>query len=222
VRLVPLLLSALLASPLAAQAPGKLPWDTAPALPWKAGDRGPLPQPLPSRPVPAGAPLQARITPDGTVRVIDGRGMILLRTGLPGRPLRVWRDGGVEVPDFAVVRFPGGSLLTQGIGALPVKDLDFRPALEGLLWILADDGQVITLIHPATARIAYLPLPSGHDFQVAFHPDRLELREPAVPAGASEAWSLPWMALLPQFLQLGRENPASRPSGTALLPFPRN
>jgi len=218
VRLVTLFLSGLL---LGAQAPGKLPWDAAAAVPWKAGDPGPLPAPPRVEPIPAGAPIRARITPDGTVRVIDGRGMILLRTGLPGRPLQVWRDGGVPVTSFDLVRFSGRSLLTQGIGALPVKDLDFRPALEGLLWILTDDERVITLIHPATANISYLPLPGGRSFRLVFHPDRLEVREDLGP-GASECWSVPWMALLPQLLQLGRENPASRPSGTALQPFPRS
>lgn len=217
-RLVPFFLSATL---LGAQAPGKLPWDTAPAVPWKAGDRGPLPAPPHVEPIPAGTPIQARITLDGTIRVIDGRGMILLRTGLPGRPLRVWRDGGVAVASYGLIRFSGRSLLTQGIGALPVKDLDFRPALEGLLWILSDDERVITLIHPATANISYLPLPGGRAFQLVFHPDRLEVRENLEP-GSSECWSVPWMALLPQLLQLGRENPANHPSGTALQPFPKS
>lgn len=218
-RLVPFLLSALFAGSLLAQTPGKLPWDAAPALPWKAGDAGPLPSPLKSGPVPAGASLQALITPDGTVRVIDGRGMILLRTGLPGRPVQVWRDGGVRVPESGIVRFSGQSLLTR---SLPLKDLDFRPALEGLLWILSDDDRFITLIHPATARISYLPLPGGRGFRLIFHPDRLETRETPEPGVPAESWSVPWMALLPQLLQLGRENPANRPSGTALLPFPKS
>ncbi|BDU74216.1 hypothetical protein [Mesoterricola silvestris] len=216
-RLVPFFLSALA---LCAQTPGKLPWDAAAAVPWKAGDCGPLPAPPRVEPIPAGAPIQARITADGTLRVTDGRGMILLRTGLPGRPLQVWRDGGIRVESPGLMRFSGRSLLTQGIGALPVKDLDFRPALEGLLWILSDDERVITLIHPATAHIIYLPLPGGRAFQLVFHPDRLELRQ-GPESGSAECWSVPWMALLPQLLQLGRENPANRPSGTALLPFPK-
>ena len=53
---------------------------------------------------------------------------------------------------------------------------DFRPALEGLLWILDDDESYLTVIHPATARVVYLPLPGGQDLDLAFHPDQLEVR----------------------------------------------
>jgi len=219
VRLVPLLLSAALAA--TAQTPGKLPWDSAAALPWKAGpcdsaESGPG--------TPSTGPLLVKLTQDGALRIIDGRGMILLRTGLPGRPLRLWRDAGVPVASYAApLAFPRDTPVAKGVGGLPVGAPDFRPALQGLLWILADDGKMVTLIHPATARVCYLPLPSGRSFQLRFLPDRLELRETAPnPGDGSDCWSLPWLALLPQFIQLGQENPANRPSGNATVPYPKS
>ena len=221
-RLVPFLLTAALAgSTLAAQAPGKLPWETAPTVPWMAGDCGPLPE-TPAVPQGAG-PLRVRITSDGTLRLINDRGIILLRLGLPGRPKRGWRGGGAPVTFEAPIRFTRDSLLSKGIGGLPVGAADFRPALAGLLWIVCDDERMITLVHPATARLCYLPLPGGRNFQLVFHPDRLEVRQETGTPGQTEAcWAVPWLSLLPQFIQLGQENPANRPTGTALLPFPKS
>lgn len=221
-RLVPFLLSAL----LTAQTPGKLPWDAAPPIPWKAGDCGPAPAPAQAPPAskdPAALPLRVILGPDGALRITNARGVIPLRTGLPGRPLRIWRDGGTAVEDFqSPIRFAGSSPISRGIGALPVGAPDFRPALEGLLWILSDDQKVITLIYPATSRLCYLPLPGGRNFELSFHPDRLELRQTRVGSDSEEeCWSIPWLALLPQLIQLGQENPANRPSGTALLPYPK-
>jgi hypothetical protein len=121
------------------------------------------------------------------------------------------------------IRFTRDSLLSRGIGGLPVGARDFRPALAGLLWILCDDERTITLVHPATARLCYLPLPGGRDFQLVFHPDHLEVRQGGSAKDQTEAcWSVPWLSLLPQFIRLGTENPANRPSGTALLPFPKS
>lgn len=218
-RLVPFLL---IGAALGAQTAGHLPWLASPALPWEAGDCSDRPaDPARLQPADAG-PLQVRITTDGAVRVVDGRGLLLLRTGLPGRPTRVWRDGGVPVEDLqAPIAFPRTSLIAKGIGALPIGAADFRTALHGLLWILADDGKVLTLIHPATARVAYLPLPGGRGFQLTFRADRLEARETPNPDG-SPCWSLPWLALLPNLIQLGQADPASKPTGTALLPYPKS
>jgi hypothetical protein len=163
------------------------------------------------------------LTQDGALKILDGRGVILLRTGLPGRPTQVWRDGGVPVKAFGgTLLFARISPLSRGLGALPVVSADFRPALSGLLWILSDDGRTITLVHPATARVCYLPLPGGRDLRLAFHPDRLEAHETALPGDPAPAcWSVPWLALLPQLIQLGQQNHADQPAGTALNPFPK-
>jgi hypothetical protein len=174
--------------------------------------------------VPEG-PLQVRITRDGALRVTDARGVILLRTGLPGRPIQFWRDGGTAIEgrpsEGRPLPFPAESRIGRGLGHMAVGDRDFRRNLEGLLWVLCDDGRVLTVVHPSTARFCYLPLPGGRDPRIHFLPDRLEVRVSPAP-GAEECWSVPWLALLPQILEVGKENPASRPSGTALLPFPRD
>ena len=114
-RLVPFLLSAALAA--SAQTPGKLPWDSAPALPWKAGDCGAA---EPAQGTPSTGPLLVKLTPDGALRIIDGRGMILLRTGLPGRPLRLWRDAGqVPAPGLGLTRTDLGDSILFTLGPPP-------------------------------------------------------------------------------------------------------
>lgn len=214
-RLVPLFLGL----SLAAQTPvGKLPWESALPLPWQAEDCGAPPADLAVTP-PQG-PLQVQITQDGALRITDDRGVILLRTGLPGRPVRIWRDGGLPA-EGQPLTFPRDSLIGRGIGHLSMGRPDFRANLTGLLWILCDDGKVLTAVHPATSRLCYFPLPGGRNSQIQFHPDRLEVHlEPA--PGTSECWAVPWVALIPHLIELGRENPANKPTGTALLPYPRS
>ena len=224
-RLAILFLSAALA---AAQTPNReLPWAAARALPWNPGPIAPPDaQPGPEAP-PAPQPqtLTVTLSQDGALRVTDDKGTILLRLGLPGRPLKLWRDGGTPLdPGAPTLRFPARTPLLAGIGGLRLGSADFRPALEGLLWILDDDERVITVVHPATARVAYLPLPGGRDLALVFHPDRLELQKnlPGPPPHPDQvSWSLPWLALLPQFVQLGQARPRPAKEGTALLPFPK-
>ncbi len=222
-RLAVLLLTGVLAL---AQAPAQLPWQAAPALPWQLGEAGPAPAPFPSPPPQAQDDLTVRLAADGALRITDAKGLIRLRMGLPGRPLRAWRDWGLPVADpLAPIRFSASSPLQRGIGGLPVGAGDFRSALEGLLWILEDDEAFLTVIHPATAQVVYLPLPGGQNLNLSFHPDRLEAREGPAAAGglpSPSAWSLHWLALLPQFIQLGKAGGLSRNQGTALAPFPRD
>jgi len=59
---------------------------------------------------------------------------------------------------------------------------------------------------------------------LVFHADRLEVQRllpgpPPRPEAVS--WSLPWLALLPQFIQLGQAKARPAREGTALVPFPR-
>jgi hypothetical protein len=170
--------------------------------------------------------LTVHLSEDGTVRVNDDKGLRRLRMGLPGRPLKLWRDWGTPLePSSRALLFSGRTPLLGGIGALPIEAADFRPALEGLLWILDDDEKVITVIHPATGRVVFLPLPGGRNITLVFHPGSLEI-QPAVPSpdGRKEtsSWSVPWLALLPQFIQLGQQIPHYRPEGTVLLPYPKD
>jgi hypothetical protein len=225
VRLAALLLTASLA--LSAQVPtqvsGSLPWRAAAAPPWQMDDQNSVPAPLAAQPAPPALDLTVRIAADGALRITDAKGIIRLRSGLPGRPLRAWRDWGTPVPDLtAPLAFPSRTPLQRGIGGMPVGAPDFRPALEGLLWLLDDDETFLTVIHPATAQVVYLPLPGGQDLDLRFHPDRLEVAEGRTPgASPGPSWSLHWLALLPQFVQLGKDPSAGKPKGTALQPFPK-
>jgi hypothetical protein len=227
VRLGALLLTGALALPAqvpggpSTQGPGSLPWSAAQALPWKASEAGPAPAPL-APPKPAQLPLTVRISADGALRISDDQGILRLRLGLPGRPLRVWRDWGIPVPDPAApLAFPADTPARRGLGSLPLAARDFRPALEGLLWILDDDERLITLIHPATAQVAYLPLPGGQHLSLSFYPDHLETQDHPDSARDAVHWSLPWLALLPTFIQFSHGGKTGQPTGTALVPFPK-
>lgn len=218
-RLVAFLLSG---AALLAQGPA-LPWMPPAPLPWRSA----LPEPPPEPPVlrpPQGATLKVAVSPDGTLRLTDARGVVRLRAGLPGRPLRAWRDGGVPLaPPHGTWVFPASTPLSRGVGSLPTPEGDFRPVLEGLLWILDDGEPCLTVVHPATGRILHLALPAGEHLGVAFYPDRLGVHQLATSVAQDTprlCWSLPWMSLLPQLLQLARPQPLPPPGG-ALRPFPQ-
>jgi hypothetical protein len=215
-----LLTAALLAPNLAAQGRQALPWEQIPPLDWQTGpaDR-PAGTPLAAEA--STGPLTAWVTGDGTLQVRDALGIIRLQTGLPGRPLKAWRDGGLPLaPAWGTWRFPADSPLSQGLGGLRWVAEDFRPFLRGLLWILEDGEGFLTVVHPATARAVHLPLPPGRELQVSFLPDRLEVAAGEVDRGAPRRWSIPWIGLLPRLAELGpHPNPAK--VGTALAPFPK-
>lgn len=227
-RLVALLLTAAAAS-LPAQAPqvGKgprsLPWQEGAAPTWQPLDGlPPRPEPAPASPAPSSLttrPVTARIAPDGTLEVWNGAGVRTLRLGLPGRPRKVWRDGGQPVAELDRLTFPASDPLSGGPGGLPWGQPDVRPSLEGLLWILEDGERVLTVVHPATAQAIYLPLPRGEEFDLVFGPSRLLVQAAQGPEGRPQAWALPWLALLPQFARLGPP-PVPPAQGTALKPFP--
>jgi hypothetical protein len=160
------------------------------------------------------------LTGDGTLQVRDGRGLIRLHTGLPGRPLKAWRDGGIPLPQpSGTWFFPQDTPLAQGLGGLRWCAEDFRPFLKGLLWVLEDGEGFLSVVHPATGQIIHLPLPPGRDVQVHFLPDRLEVVAGMVDAGAPRQWSLPWIGLMPRLVVLGTRPDPGKP-GTALAPFP--
>lgn len=219
-RLGPLFLTA---ASLAAQTPRGLPWDRSPNLPWRATparESNGLPALPPTR---SDGPLRVTIDPDGALRVVDAKGIIQLRTGLPGRPRKIWRDGGHPLPGTSGTwSFPDRTPILGGIGALPLGQPDFRPGLEGTLWVIDDEERLLTVLHPATSRVVYLSLPGGAGLDLQFLPDQLIVQ---LEAGAGEtgrprtSWSLPWLSLLPQFILLGTPPPAPKP-GTALQPFP--
>jgi len=214
----------LIASALAAQETPGLPWDRVPNLPWRSTQAGTIP-PAPPSPAPASTgPLRLNLDADGALRIVDGRGIIRLRTGLPGRPQKLWRDGGTPLQGASGSwTFPAETPICRGIGALPLGRPDFRPGLEGLLWVMDDEERILTVLHPATSRVVYLPLPAGNGLDLVFLPDQLMVRQGGEGSDAPpsrSAWSLPWLNLLPQFILLGTPLPAP-PPGTAMLPFPK-
>lgn len=233
--------AATLAAPLTAQARLPLPWEMAPTVSWRAGlgshvadaagapggDSIELAASWPSQL--SNGSITVKLSIDGTLRIVSAKGLRRLRLGLPGRPLRVWRDAGIPL-DLTTLesmnaswRFPSETPLAKGIQSLPWGGEDFRNALSGLLWILDDGEHYLTVVHPATVRVVFLPLPIGQDFSLRMTPGYLELLEnPSKESpNAPRRWSLPWLALLPQFAKLARpeESPAF---GTALIPFPKD
>ncbi len=209
------------ALPLAAQARQPMPWGTAPALAWRVG-LGTGDEPLDPPPAARGGPFTIKISLDGTLRLLGPKGLRHLRLGLPGRPMRAWRDAGIPLNlADGVWHFLADTPLAAGFQALPWGAEDFRPALQGVMWILDDGERYLTMVHPATARVVYLPLPTGQDFSLRMTPAYLELVELPGEGGAPRRWSLPWLALLPQFARLAKPEEIAAP-GTALQPFPKN
>lgn len=206
--------SALLAGP--GDDPPKLrplPWERVARLPWQALDRMPALTIPPLQP--SAGPLKVRLLADGTLYVLEGKGLRKLLAGLPGRPVKVWRDGGIPLAlPTGEWDFPEDGPLTRGLGALAWEAEDLRPSLQGLLWVLEDGENHLTVLHPATGRLAYLPLPPGESHELTFGRDRLLVATGGRPA----AWSLPWVALLPTFIHLGGRDKAE-PRGGALNPF---
>jgi len=223
VRLGALLLTgaALLAPNLAAQGRKPLPWEQLAPLDWQVGAR-PRQDPAPEPPLASTGPLVASLSGDGTLRICDARGLQRLQVGLPGRPLRAWRDGGLPLSTASGAwRFPDDAPLTQGLGGLHWAAPDFRPFLRGLLWVVEDGEAFLTVVHPGTARVIHLPLPPGRELQFRFLPDRLEVVAGDVEKGAPRQWSIPWIGLLPRLAALG-PHPVPPKSGTALAPFPKD
>lgn len=218
-RLGTFLLTALLGPGLLAQGHPRLPWEGLLPLEWQSGDRQQADPPAAMQP--STGPLEARLTGDGTLTLRDVRGIIRLKTGLPGRPLKAWRDGGIALPAPADTwGFPVDSPLSRGLGGLQWAAEDFRPFLRGLLWVLEDGEGFLTVVHPATAEVVHLPLPPGRELHLRFLPDRLEVTAGTVDRGSPKQWSIPWIALLPRLAPLGiRRDPAK--AGTALAPFPQ-
>ncbi len=213
--------AALAASSLAAQGRPALPWEKVLPLPWQSGLVVP-PEEAPRQVEPVVGPVMVDVAGDGTLRIRDVRGIVRLKTGLPGRPLKAWRDGGLPCPTpTGTWGFPVTSPLSSGLGGLQWAAVDFRPFLNGLLWILEDGEGFLTVVHPATAKAIHLPLPAGRDLRLRFLADRLEVVAGEVDKGAARQWSLPWMALLPRLAVLGIRTDPSK-AGTALAPFPKN
>jgi hypothetical protein len=212
------------AAPLPGQTAKALPWEKLPRAPWESRFDPEPDSPPPPTAAQARVAFRVRITDDGALTVLDGRGVIRLKTGLPGRPRALWRGGGQPLPGpWAAIPYgpaPEGPALSAAFWNAP----DPRMAMAGLLWILDDGERTLTLVHPATGRVAFLPLPEPEGVELRFLPGGLEALE-RLPEGSeaprrSRRWVLPWMALLPSLLRLEAQG-GTQPRGTALQPFPK-
>jgi len=213
--------TAVAACTLVAQGRQPLPWEQQLSLDWQAGSPA-RPQEAPWTGEASKGPVTAWLTGDGTLQVRDALGIIRLQTGLAGRPLKAWRDGGLPLPTASGTwTFPADTPMAQGLGGLRWCAEDFRPFLRGLLWVLEDGEGFLTVVHPATAKAVHLPLPPGRDLQLRFLADRLEVAAGDVDPGAPRVWSVPWMGLLPRLVPLGTHADSSK-VGTALAPFPKD
>jgi hypothetical protein len=218
-------LGAFLLIPAALTAQSTLPWNGTQELPWETAIPETLPLPWKADGAsPSSVPQRlVSLSGDGTLRISDTRGRVTLRLGLSGRPLRILRDAGIPMTlsDFPS-HFPAETPLTKGLGNLPLAGDDFRNALQGLLWIMDDGERRITVVHPATQQVVYLPLPAGQNWEINLYPDRLEVREKALPGEdhrEKACWSISWLILLPQFVRLSLPPTVGSP-GTAFHPFP--
>jgi len=222
-RLASLILACVLGTILQAapEAPAReLPWSLTYQPSWQPCDSAAEPQPIPVPELPRKDGMKVLLTTFGVLQIEDIRGIIRLRMGLPGRPLKIWRGAGVPMTleDFPC-RFPSETPLSKGS---PAGDRDFRTSLAGLLWVLDDSEHMITVVHPATLQVVFIPLPGQNGLDLKWYPDRLQVRESLTgPVGRRDlgCWSVPWAGLLPQFLHLTSQ-PPPLPQGTALVPFP--
>lgn len=210
---------------LAAQTPRVLPWEKLPRAPWESRFDAAPDAPLPPSMPPDQTAFRVRIDGDGALTVLDGRGVIRLKGGLPGRPRAVWRDGGQPLlAPWTAIPFGPGTLGPAFRGEF-WNTVDPRTAMTGLLWILDDGERTLSLVHPATGRVAFVPLPEAEGVDLRFLPTGLEALERLPPAVGSprrgRRWVLPWMALLPSLLQL-EPSAETQNRGTALHPFPKD
>lgn len=191
--------------------------------PWRLSEAPGAPADLAPSTSAGGPVLRVQLRRDGSFQVRTARGGLWMRSGLPGRPLKVWRDGGHPVQDpWVPLEVASATPLTGSGGALPVGERDLRQRFTGLVWILDDSESVLTVLHPAARRQVSLRLPDVAQASLAWFPDRLVVTGHAQEGGQlrTVTWELHWVALLPCWVELARL-PRPAPLGTALEPFVR-
>lgn len=219
---LPLLIAALLS--MHARTQSSLPWKRDMVSPyWRVKS---LDSTLETNPVSVQStrpclPLVVHLSANGTIKVVESGGLVRWRLGLPGRPKKVWRDSGIRVAEiFSPISFPARSPLQRGVGNMLLNILDFRPNLKGLLWILDDDESILTVINPATSQVVYIRLPTGQNLAISLHAKQIEVFEEQCKDcdGSQTGWTLHWLALLPQFIQLAGTTTNHHPQHTILPP----
>lgn len=217
---IPFLLIALFAH---SSAESGFPWKSSKPLPWQLVKcrASEIPCFIPNTHS-CNMPLTVHLSANGTVKITRRDGLVCLRLSLPGRPQKVWRDCGTRVADIlAPMSFSVHSPLQRNFNDILLDILDFRSNLEGLLWILDDSESILTIINPSTSQAVYLKLPDGQDLSLAFHPDRIEVFEdhPKTQNKAQASWSLYWLTLIQNFIQLGKYSDQHQKRGKVLAPF---
>lgn len=198
----------------------ELPWASPYQPTWRSCDSQEEPSPIPLPALLGEGGIKVSLDTYGVLKLEDARGIIRLRMGLPGRPLKAWRGAGIPMPlESFPCRMPDHSPLSRGEGA---GTGDFRLSMSGLLWILDDSEHLVTVVHPATLRVVFIPLPGQGSVNLKWYPDHLQVQEVALGSASRQGslcWSVPWAGLLPQFLYLA-SSPPKLPQGTALHPYP--
>ncbi|MDR0499613.1 MAG: hypothetical protein LBH03_07795 [Holophagales bacterium] len=159
------------------------------------------------------------VSRDGTVSIFNSNEIRQLRFGLPGRPISMWRDAGQSITSFGRFAFPSQTPLSTNFKSTAKETSDFLNNLAGLLWILDDGEEYLTIVHSATYRYAFIPLPAIRDFELRFHPDRLELCKRSLVDSVLHSWALSWNELLPVLQELAQHSPPP-PRGNAIVPYP--
>jgi hypothetical protein len=185
-------------------------------LPWQIVE--PIPEPQTVDVKQGNSDITVSVDRDGTIAIFNANGIRQLRFGLPGRPILMWRDAGQSIAPFGKFSFPSQTPLLANFKGAAKETSDFLNSLAGLLWILDDGEEYLTIVHSATCQYAFLHLPVSRDLELRFHPERLELCKRITIDADSQSWALSWNELLP-VLQALAKRPPTPPRGNAIEPY---
>jgi hypothetical protein len=178
----------------------------------------PIPKPQTVEVKQRNADITVSVDRDGTIAIFNANGIRQLRFGLPGRPISMWRDAGQSIAPFGRFSFPSQTPLSANFKSAAKETSDFLNNLAGLLWILDDGEEYLTIVHSATYQYAFLHLPVNRDLELRFHPECLELCKRGTVDGDLQSWALSWNELLPVLQALAKRPPVP-PLGNAIEPY---
>jgi|GEM_PF-457448 len=194
-----------------------LPWKNQSVhVPWRAAEQMPESRNLQIKQ--SNADLTVKVNRDGTIAIYNRNGIRQLRFGLPGRPISMWRDAGQPIASFGQFSFPSHTPLSSNFKSASEETSDFLSNLSGLLWILDDGEEYLTIVHSATYQYVFIHLPGGRDLELRFHPNHLEIYKKPSPDGNSQSWILSWKDFLPVLQTLAKGH-ATQTHFSALTPY---
>jgi len=195
-----------------------LPWKNQSVhVPWRVVE--PLPEPQRQQKInQSDADLTVAVNRDGTIAIYNRDGVRRLRFGLPGRPISMWRDAGQPLASFGRFAFPSHTPLSANFRNASEETSDFLNNLTGLLWILDDGEEYLTIVHSATNQYVFLHLPGGRDLELRFHPEHLELCKKGLIDSHSQSWTISWKELIPVLQELAKRH-ATPAQVSALTPY---